>query len=54
MVDNVSPDRTVYFVGGTGVLSCVGTDVTVGVEVGGRGVGVPVGGGVSVAVGTGV
>jgi len=31
----VSPDRTVYFVGGTGVLGCVGTGVMVGVEVDG-------------------
>ena len=54
MVDKVSPDRTVYFVGGTGVLGCVGTGVTVGVEVGGGGVCVSVGGGVSVTVGAGI
>jgi hypothetical protein len=54
MLARVSPRRTVYLVGGTGVLGWVGTGEGVGVSVGGAGVGVSVGTGVSVAVGTGV
>ena len=45
MVPNVSFGRTLYVVGGTAVLGCVGIGVAVRVDVEGSGVGVSVGGG---------